>query len=552
MNSVNENSQHKVNESNPDIVNENNGTAFVSGYTVSPQNCSRESVYVENMKNRYLHFAGLSLLYGLIYTACMYRNPAGITFPLLVLLTLIFAGLCMKFARIDKVKSTPYFIAILLLSISTCLTANSFFHFFNKVGIVMLFSAAMLHQIYEDGKWTFPVYLRNMFVLWGNWIVSIGSIFSHAVSSHMKGHPERRKRAVAVLSGIGLAALMLVIVLPLLISSDLIIANYAELFLRNLSFGEGFGIAVNIIAGILLFYAFFAALFKHNLRDTTENEYKKAESLTGITFVFILAVIYALYVVVQIVFLFLRAGKLPGDLTYSQYAHEGFWQLLAVSIINIVMILICMQVFQKHKLLNILLLVISLCTCVMTASAAYRMILYVSAYHLTFLRILVLWFLGVLALIMTGMMIAIFRTDFPLFRYSLVVVTCCYILLSFAGVDSLIASYNIRHAETMTMNDVRYIMYALSEDAAPYVAEIDIDEIEEIQVETDVYNAENTMGMTTEDSAAGEYEESEAETLKREMDAYFQNILDKEMPLRSWNYGRMRARAVAETYLKNN
>ncbi len=63
----------------------------------------------------------------------------------------------------------------------------------------------------------------------------------------------------------------------------------------------------------------------------------------------ILAVVYVFYAAVQIIYLFLRAGTLPGDLTYSQYAHEGFWQLVMVSVINIVMVLICMQVFQKAQ-----------------------------------------------------------------------------------------------------------------------------------------------------------------------------------------------------------
>ena len=88
-----------------------------------------------------------------------------------------------------------------------------------------------------------------------------------------------------------------------------------------------------------------------------------------------------------------------GRMTYSQYAHQGFWQLLFVSIINFLAVLVCMQVFGENKILEILLCVISVCTCVMILSAAYRMLLYVEEYDLTFLRVLVLWFLAVLMLI---------------------------------------------------------------------------------------------------------------------------------------------------------
>ena len=61
-----------------------------------------------------------------------------------------------------------------------------------------------------------------------------------------------------------------------------------------------------------------------------------------------------------------------------------------------------MQVFGENKILEILLCVISVCTCVMILSAAYRMLLYVEEYDLTFLRVLVLWFLAVLMLIFFG------------------------------------------------------------------------------------------------------------------------------------------------------
>ena len=161
---------------------------------------------------------------------------------------------------------------------------------------------------------------------------------------------------------------------------------------------------------------------------------------------FSIAAIYVFYSVIQILFLFMRLESgLPDGVTYSQYAHAGFWQLLLVSLINIVTVLICISVFQENKILKILLMVISICTCIMTLSAAYRMILYVNAYYLTFLRVLVLWFLGVLMLIMFGVMWSIIRRNFQLFRYIMVIVTVCYIGLSFSKVDRRVAEYNVEH-----------------------------------------------------------------------------------------------------------
>lgn len=520
-------------------------------YSASQGILPKESAYTKGMKRAYPYFLGVSLLYGVVYTFCMYRNPAGITFLLLVVATLAFAALCLRKIRqettseggeMSKTKgwqwfrpcTLPYLVAMALLGISTCLTANDFFHFFNKVAIVMLFSAAMLHQLYEDGKWSFLIYMRNLFVLWGSCLSSLFKVFSHAATYRAEGAEvsERKKKISAILKGVGLACLVLLVVLPLLISSDLIVAEWMITFLEDISFVEGVFITFDFFVGVVLFYAFFAGLFRQNVDGAKNGEKKRAESLTGITFVAILAVIYVFYAVVQIVYLFLRAGTLPGNLTYSQYAHEGFWQLLSVSMINIVMILVCMQVFQKHKVLNGLLLVISLCTCVMTASAAYRMILYVGAYGLTFLRILVLWFLVVLTLVMAGMMVAIFKEKFPLFQYGVAVLACCYIVFSFVRVDAVIASYNINNWETMRMTDVWYLM-SLSEDAAPYVAKI-----------------EPEMVSDLEENYGNWSDTSDENFLVAQKNQYFEYILQKDMSLRQWNYGILKARETAEDYFR--
>ncbi len=62
------------------------------------------------------------------------------------------------------------------------------------------------------------------------------------------------------------------------------------------------------------------------------------------------------------------------------------------------------------------------------------------------------------------MMVAIFRTGFPLFQYSVAVLTCCYNRVFLRAVDAVIASYNMKIWKYMRMNDVWYLM-SLSEDA---------------------------------------------------------------------------------------
>ena len=111
--------------------------------------------------------------------------------------------------------------------------------------------------------------------------------------------------------------------------------------------------------------------------------------------------------------------------------------------INFAAVVICIQVFGENRILSILLCTVSVCTCVMILSAAYRMMLYVGEYDLTFLRVLVLWFLAVLMVIFFGVIYSIFRRQFRLFRYIMAVISGMYIGFSLLRPDGLIAEYNI-------------------------------------------------------------------------------------------------------------
>jgi hypothetical protein len=103
----------------------------------------------------------------------------------------------------------------------------------------------------------------------------------------------------------------------------------------------------------------------------------------------------------------------------------------------------------------------------MVASSAFRMTLYVQNYQLSFLRILVFWTLAVIALFLAGVLVLIYKPDFPLFRYGLVVFSVCYLLLSFGRPDYWIASYNL--SEAAAEPDYWYVSI-LSTDAAPAIA----------------------------------------------------------------------------------
>ena len=99
-------------------------------------------------------FLMMSLIYAAVFTFCLYKNMSGITFPVIAAVSLGFSVMFLQKAGIRFQKGTiRYFAGILLLGTATVLTDSIFFHFFNCVGILLLYMMSMAHQIYKDQEW---------------------------------------------------------------------------------------------------------------------------------------------------------------------------------------------------------------------------------------------------------------------------------------------------------------------------------------------------------------------------------------------------------------
>lgn len=481
---------------------------------------------LRRMRENYGYFGGLSVLYGLIFTFCLYKNLHGITFPICIGVTIAFSVLLLHKIDFKLVKqSAPYIAGMMLLGISTAYTSSSFFHFFNMIGIILLFSVFMIRQFYNDHTWNLPGYLKRIMILLGTTAECLQYPIKHGISHLSRGKNEKNRTIAAVGIGAATAVGMLCIILPLLLKSDMMFSKIFGQILQYINFGTIFGITATFVAGTMLCYAFFAALCKHNFPKEKGRQMKYYHPLTGITFTGIISVIYVMYCMVQIIYLFGRFKiGLPYGVTYAEYARGGFWELLFVSIINFIMVLLCMYLFYDNVALKVILTIISGCTFIMLLSAAYRMILYVGVYHLTFLRILVLWFLGVLFFIMSGVIISMYKKEFPLFKYIMMIVSVMYILFAFSRPDAIAIRYNLECTQTKKAEDLRYFLYGSSLDCAPEIAKIDLNG----------------------------YDDSER--LEEEVCYYFNSISNEydNVFFRKANYSEIRAKLAADEYLKRN
>lgn len=451
-----------------------------------------ESIERKTIRENYGFFGFVSIIYAMFYTFCLYKNDSGITVPLLEIGTFYYYILVIKKLGIQLKKDTIFYMAsIVLLGISICLTDDFALIMMSKLGITILFMSFMLHQFYNDSKWSLGKYLESIAGLLIYTIVAMFDPFTDAVRAIQSRQKKENGKLIYILIGIAITIPLIFIIMALLLSADRIFYDiFANLLEELLVLNNLFTIILMALFAYVIFYSFINAVAKREIKEEVIDR-RTQEPIIAITCSVIISAVYILFCGIQIVGLFFGQMKLPDGYTYAQYAREGFFQLLFVCGMNLVIVLCCMAFFRESKVLKVLLTIISVCTYIMVASSAYRMILYISVYQLTFMRIFVLWALFVIALLMFGIVVSIFKDSFPLFRYSMIVVTVLYIGLAFSRPDYFVASYYVHSikSDTYTQNymvafedredygyygDLYYIT-SLSADAAPALAEYKIE-----------------------------------------------------------------------------
>ena len=429
--------------------------------------------------NPYFSFMGIgSLIYAFFYTFFLYKNTSGITYPFFVGGTCLFFFLYLKKSGITAKRLSVFLtVSLLALGISTCTTASGVLIFLNKLGIFFLFFYLMLHNLYNDKSWDLPKYLFSALNVS---LLSIAFIFQPFIdlSDFLK---EKRKAANKpegkgkyVFFGLLIALPLLFVIVLLLYSADAGFSDiFDHLFTLDFDFTHLFGILSMFLFAFFASYSIMCRLSFHSLKEEMPDK-RTGEPVMGITFTGLIALVYLVFCYIQVVYLFGGLGALPEDYTYAS------------CLINLMLVLICMKRFRANKVLKGILTFISLCTYVMIASSTYRMLLYIQAYQLTFLRVFVLWALFVIFLLMSGALVTIYRENFPFTRYCLVSVTVLYILFSFAHPDYWIAKYNLDHyrpgssgeengnqrdlpASYVDGNTDFYYLRNLSWDAAPVI-----------------------------------------------------------------------------------
>lgn len=431
---------------------------------------SIESPLLNQVRQKFEITGSLSLIFGCLFTFSFYDAAFGINALFFTGLMIILLAVFMKRHTIPLKKETfAYYGAALLLSLSTTLTSNGSLQALNTIGTILLLNLSILHQLHEDGKWDFAMHFSKMVGMLFHGLGSIAMPFADAVYFMKRTKFFRHDKVRNVFLGILLSVPILWLVIVLLSGADMLFSSMTTKILQKFFSPDIIVIVLLVLFGFFSCYCILCGAAAQVGRKE-KFDFKKGASAIAVTVMLLICMVYAVFCGVQIIYLF-AAGvfALPEGITFSEYARSGFFQLLAVTIINVLLMVLCTTLFEESKLLRILLTFMTACTYIMIFSAGYRMLLYIDAYQLTFLRLFVLLALLIIALLLAGVIVSVYKKEFPLFRYCVAVITICYLCFSLSRPDYWIASYFTDRKAVLEEEDARFLMEELSLDAAPVV-----------------------------------------------------------------------------------
>ncbi|GAA0724477.1 DUF4153 domain-containing protein [Dactylosporangium roseum] len=287
-------------------------------------------------------------------------------------------------------------------------------------------------------------------------------------------HADGADNLIRLTLSIGLGAVLLVVFGALFASADAAFDRVVSGILPDFSAATVVRwVLVAVVAAWLLFGAAYLVDSPSSIGDGPAGEPRTVRRIEWLVPVGALLLMFVLFVGIQLTVLFGDRDYVMRTvgLTFAEYARKGFWQLLVVTLLTLVVMAVTVRKAPRAKtadrvLLRAVLGLLAVCSLVIVASALRRMDVYQDAYGFTRLRVLVyafeLW-LGALFVLVLIAGLGRRATWLPRVAVALWVVTL--LGLAVLNPDRFIAARNVDRVNAHNA-DVWYLR-TLSADAAP-------------------------------------------------------------------------------------
>ena len=277
------------------------------------------------------------------------------------------------------------------------------------------------------------------------------------------------QKSGAVILGLCIAVPILLIIVPLLMFAD---AAFEGLLDKLPDFDTGELIAT-VIFGVFfafLFYTRGAALRHGAVTPAVQQKKKGLSPLTVNTVLVSVCIVYCVYLVSQLAYFSGGfSGILPEEYTMAEYARRGFFEMAWLCAINLCVMVGSLGLCVKEKAAPLstrfLCLFIGIVTLFLVATASVKMMMYISSYGLTRLRVLTQVVMVFFAIVTVLVSVWLFVPKLPYMKAIVISAMLIGAAVSWTDVDSQVAKYNVDaylsgKLDTVDVSHLSYLSYS--------------------------------------------------------------------------------------------
>lgn len=377
-----------------------------------------------------------------------------------------------------------------LLSLALCgvflCTTNRSVRFFTVIIAAMLTLVCLdgiVNGALKSNRQTLGVFYTAICTI-RNLGVAIKSIFS--------GNGER-KTAGKALVGLLCAIPVLIVIVPLLISSD----EAFQGMMQEL-FGDMGSTVGDVVSGLLI--SVFIITYGFSMRTKRVNRIKEShfsgiENVYVISFLSAISLCYLLYLFSQLAYFFSAfRGFLPdGEMTYAQYARKGFFEMCIIAVINLALVSLALILPKKKDQkvcggIKALTTFVAVFTLIIIATAISKMVLYIGVYGMTILRLTTSAFMLFLAVVFVSLILRIYVKEINVLKTALVAAGCILLVLGLSNVNAVCAKYNYQSYISGRLDTIDVAaLYSLGDEGIVYITKLATDQNRDVATKAQDY-----------------------------------------------------------------
>lgn len=382
-----------------------------------------------------------------------------------------------KWDKIERIYGLFFIIPIILLSCCYFIYDNYFFKMLNVIVIPFLFLLMYIitirpsFKVFNLVKDCFALLLAGPL----GCVFDVIEIVLESLFSFIKLSKNSKKRIKSFL----LILPVVIVILWLLISADMVFDSMIGDFFRGIYGTLEYYFSGNLFGRVILIVIIFLYISStfyfivldyldfvpdariDEINDSSKIVRKFKLDIDTIQMLFVvLSIIYVIFDFIQIKSLMFHS--VSSNINYAEYARQGFFQLMFVSLINLGLILFSKKYYNcenkdKVRFLKVVSLLMIVLTFVIILSSFLRMNLYESQYGYTLLRLLVYITLITEIILLVPTSLYIIKNNYNILKAYMVILISVYVIINFINVDKVIAIRNIKRYYDKKDIDIEYL-----------------------------------------------------------------------------------------------